>query len=80
MHQLIVTTKKDKTYCGFLVRFRPEFGWLEMNDNETGDVIRFEFKTLKSAIEEGQRVTINEIRDVDLIDKARQMGWKEEGS
>ena len=80
MHITIIKTKDGKEYCGFIMVFRPEEGWVSIVD---GDELRkFNFGDLISAITKGERLSINKIGDCDEIERARkymrdgrEFGW-----
>ena len=60
-------------------KWRPKQGWFSLvgDVDDDGPVIIY-LKDVESAIEYGQRTRIDKIEDVDLLERARKDGWKEE--
>jgi hypothetical protein len=73
MHYVDVKMKDGTKYCAPIYMWRPQEGWFSLMDNDAPDQIRL--ADVESAIEEGQRVTVNRIEDADLLAKARRDGW-----
>jgi len=73
MHDVLVEMKDGKTYCGSLHTWRPKEGWFSVMDNESPDKIFL--RDVKSAVNSGLRVRVNEVIDQNLLDRALEEGW-----
>jgi hypothetical protein len=73
MHDVLVKMKDGKTYCGPLHTWRPAEGWFSLFDNDSPDKILL--RDVKSAINSGLRVRVNEVIDQDLLVRAQEEGW-----
>jgi hypothetical protein len=84
MRDAIVVLKNGKTVEGPLWTWRPKEGWFElaaMHDEDIAAIAnkkdpgRILLREVVSAVNPQQRINIHEIRDVDLLERARNEGW-----
>jgi hypothetical protein len=73
MHDVLVEMKDGKKYCGPLYYWRPTEGWFSVMDNEAPE--KLFLREVKSAINKGLRVRVNEVVDQDLLVRAKEEGW-----
>lgn len=73
MHDTRVKMRDGREFCGPLWTWRPEEGWFAIASDEAPP--RINLRDVASAVNEGQRVSVNEVRDVDLMERAREEGW-----
>ena len=71
MHNAVVKMKDGTIYSAPLWTWRPEEGWMEL----AGVNERIRLKDVLSAKNTGQRVSKTEVKDVDMLEKAREEGW-----
>jgi hypothetical protein len=71
MHNATVKMKDGTTYCAPLWTWRPEEGWMEL----AGITERIYLKDVESAVNTGQRVSKTEVKDEDMLEKAKMEGW-----
>ena len=62
-----VETKSGEVHCGSLWEWRPGAGRFKITDDETGDLLKFRFDDLVSAVGINERVGIDRQEDVDLF-------------
>lgn len=68
MHITTITMKAGHKVTGYLELFRPEEGYLKL----LGFTTKYYFKDMQSCITEGERISVNQIGDMDEIDRARK--------
>jgi len=80
MHLTAVKLKNGETFQGYIIHFKPERGWMELNAK--GEMRCIQFSDIESAITEGVRQTTlkmghqNELnRAKNLLREARKFGW-----
>ena len=69
MHNTKVVLKNGKVVSGFIMLWRPELGWMELQVD--GKRKRISFDDIATAITENERVAINRIADQDEVQRAR---------
>jgi hypothetical protein len=72
MHQARIRLKDGTTLFGAIWMWRPQEGYLELSGNEARKI---HFDDIAEAIEYGQRTNVNTVKDVDLLERARNEGW-----
>lgn len=72
---VLVELKDGRKYCGPLWAWRPSEGWFSLVLDEPDAPDEFFLKDVVSAVDLDQRVEVNEQRDVDLLDRAKEEGW-----
>lgn len=70
MQDAIVKLKDGTEFCSPLWEFNPKKGFLRLVD---GEPIRL--KDIESATNKNQWIHWDTIKDVDLLERARQEGW-----
>lgn len=73
MHDARVKMKDGREYFASLWSFRPTEGWFSICDNDAPEKIFF--RDVESAVNFGVRVHALDVRDVDLLERARREGW-----
>lgn len=77
MHLTKVKLKNGKVLSGSLWEWRPREGWFTLTTNDGLEEIRL--AEVAAAFQQGQRVVVDRVQDVDLLQRARKDGWNEQG-
>ncbi len=75
MHYSTIKLKDGRTIYGAIWTWFPKEGYFTVAGDEVYGTDPIAFADIESAIEPNQRVSIKEIRDVDLLQLAREGGW-----
>ena len=76
MQDVIVKMKDGNRFSGPLLRWRPREGWFSLFATVEGqEPPVIQLAEVESAIQKGQRVGIQRIEDVDMLERARKDGW-----
>lgn len=76
MRDVVVVMKDGRKACGPLWTWRPEDGWFDLvlpDDDPLSGPIRL--ADVASAVNKKAWVRHDEVRDVDLLERAREEGW-----
>lgn len=76
MHEAVVRMCNGDTWCGGIWTWRPKEGWLSLSgDPRDAGPEKIFLREIDSAVNRGQRVSVDKVEDVDLLSKARAEGW-----
>ena len=70
MHLTRIKMKNGDKFSGFVMLWRPELGWMELQSG--GKRKRVSFDDIESAVTENERISINKIADQDELKRARE--------
>lgn len=71
---MTVTMKDGTVIRGPLWEWQPEEGWFQLvGDEDMPD--RIWLRDVQSAVNHGQRTSVDKVENVDLLDRARREGW-----
>lgn len=73
MHDVVLKLKDGREFCSPLWIFSPEEGFLQLVNEEP-----MFFQDIESAIDKQVWIWWDTLADVDLLQRARTEGWKEE--
>lgn len=77
MHDVVVTMKGGRKYCGPLWEYRPKEGHISLvGTDSTGKLRRIWLDNVASAVEKDVRTHPGKVEDVDLLKQAMEDGWK----
>lgn len=81
MHDVMLTLKDGRTFCGPMWAWRPQEGYmvlsLDANHYDYEVPERIYLDDVDTAIDKDVRYNATgETKDVDLLEKAREEGWK----
>ena len=74
MHNANVRLKNGKTYCAPIWGWRPIDGWFSLVQDD--GPIEIQFNDVEEAFEYERVDTTGQLRKVDLLERARNDGWK----